>query len=74
MFTVEIPTDTGLPDSGNPAFEAARKAILDCIRESCGCPLPEAIGIQAKHSAGFMSSRVCQKGVIGSECAKIMNV
>lgn len=70
----EIPTDTGLPDSGNPALEAARKAIYDCIRESCGSSLSEALQVQAKHSAGFMNSRLCQKGVIGSECAKIMNV
>jgi enoyl-CoA hydratase/carnithine racemase len=70
----EIPTVTGISDSGNPALETARKAIHNCIRESCGCPLPEAIEIQAKHSAGFMSSSVCRKGVIGSEAAKVMSI
>jgi enoyl-CoA hydratase/carnithine racemase len=70
----DIPSVTGLSDSGDPALEAARKAIHDCISESCGCPLSEAISVQAKHSAGFMSSRYCQKGAIGSECAKVMNV
>jgi enoyl-CoA hydratase/carnithine racemase len=70
----EMPSSTGLSDSGNPALEAARKAIFDCIGESCGSPLAEAIGIQAKHSAGFMSSNGCRNGVIGSECAKVMNV
>ncbi|MFH1372172.1 MAG: hypothetical protein ABII79_00015 [bacterium] len=69
-----IPAASGLPDSGNPAIEAARKAIFDCIRESCGSPLSEALTVQAKHSARFMSSRFCQKGAIGSECAKVMNV
>jgi enoyl-CoA hydratase/carnithine racemase len=70
----DIPAVNGLPDSGNPAMEAARKAIHDCIRESCSRPLSEAIVVQARHSAGFMNSRECKKGVIGSECAKIMNV
>ena len=48
--------------------------IVECIRESCGPSLSEALKVQAKHSAGFMNSRLCQKGMIGSECAKIMNV
>ncbi|MBU1318611.1 MAG: hypothetical protein KKG33_02310 [candidate division Zixibacteria bacterium] len=69
-----MPTETSLPNANNPAIDAARKAIMDCIRESCNSSLAEALDVQAKHSAGFMSSRVCQKGVIGTECAKIMNV
>jgi enoyl-CoA hydratase/carnithine racemase len=69
-----VPTDVGLPGSGNPATEAARKAIMDCIQQSAGCSLAEALELQAKHSAGFMNSRFCQEGVIGSEGAKIMNV
>ncbi len=69
-----IPDETGLPDSGNPAVESARKAIMDCIRESCGAPLADALGVQAKHSAGFMSSPLCRGGVIGAACSKTMNV
>jgi enoyl-CoA hydratase/carnithine racemase/3-hydroxyacyl-CoA dehydrogenase len=69
-----MPNETGLPDSGNAAIEAARKAIMDCIRESCGSPLAEALNIQARHSAGFMSSALCRGGVIGATCAKTMNV
>lgn len=69
-----IPTEISLPDANNPATDAARKAIMDCIRESCSSSLTEALAVQAKHSAGFMSSRLCQKGVIGAACAKIMNV
>jgi len=69
-----IPTDIDLPDSGNPATEAARKAIMECIQHSCGSPLSEALAVQAKHSANFMSSRFCQQGVIGSEGTKVMNV
>ncbi len=70
----DFPTDVALPAPGDPATEAARKAIMDCIRESCALPLSEALTVQARHSAAFMSSRFCQKGVIGSACAKIMNV
>ena len=69
-----IPTEISLPDSGNPAIEAARKAIIDCILQSCGSSLSEALAVQAKHSAGFMISRFCREGIIGTECAKIMNV
>jgi len=69
-----IPTDISLPDSGNPAVEAARKAIIDCILQSCGSSLSEALAVQAKHSASFMTSRFCREGIIGTECAKIMNV
>lgn len=69
-----IPTDLGLSDSGNPATEAARKAILTCIQNSCECPVGKALDIQAKHSADFMSSKFCQKGMIGSEAVKVMSV
>ncbi len=69
-----IPTEVSLPQAGNPAMEAARKAIMDCIQESCGAPLSEALAVQARHSAGFMGSAFCRKGVIGTAAAKVMNV
>jgi enoyl-CoA hydratase/carnithine racemase len=69
-----IPTEVSLPDASNPAIDAARKAIMDCIRESCSSSLAESLDVQAKHSAGFMSSDFCRKGVIGAASAKIMNV
>jgi len=67
----EVP---GLPPSDNPAVEAARKAIMDCIQASCGVPLSQALEIQAKHSAGFMTTSYCQRGEIGRSCKKIMPV
>jgi len=69
-----VPTEISLPDSGNPMIEEARKAIIDCILQSCGSSLSEALTVQAKHSASFMTSRFCREGIIGMECAKIMNV
>jgi enoyl-CoA hydratase/carnithine racemase len=52
-------------------FTPAQKAIFDCIKASCSVPLSQAIEVQARHSAGFMLSRSCQKGVIGRNFEKI---
>ena len=69
-----IPADVGVSDSHNPAKEAARKAMIESIRGSCGVPLSEAIDIQAKHSADFMLTAFCREGSIGAECQKTMMV
>jgi enoyl-CoA hydratase/carnithine racemase/3-hydroxyacyl-CoA dehydrogenase len=70
-----IPADVaGLPESGGPATDAARKAIFDCIRASCGARLAEALAIQARHSAEFMTSSACKKGRIGTEYSRTMVV
>ncbi|MDP8228912.1 MAG: hypothetical protein P9M15_05615, partial [Candidatus Electryoneaceae bacterium] len=72
---ISIPADaSGLPASDNPAVETARRAIMDCIRASCAVPLSQALEIQAKYSAGFMLTKACQKGAIGSEAKKIMDI
>lgn len=49
----------------------ARKYIADCIEAACNAPLADAITIQAKHSAGFMTGKLCRKGRVGSEYDKI---
>lgn len=64
----------GLPASECPATDAARKAIVDCVRASCGVPAAEAIGIQARHSAAFMTTGPCRKGRVGSEFSRTMAV
>jgi 3-hydroxyacyl-CoA dehydrogenase len=70
-----IPTDVaGLPASGSPDTDAARKAILDCVQASCGASLAGALGIQARHSAEFMKTSACKKGRIGAEYARTMVV
>jgi len=66
--------EVNLPNPGDPLIEAARKAIFDCIKVSCGTTLADALTVQAKHSSNFMCSNFCQKGIIGTEAAKIMNV
>jgi enoyl-CoA hydratase/carnithine racemase len=63
-----IPAEVGgLPATDDPETEAARKAILDSITESCGATLAEAITIQARHSAHFMTSSHCRGGQIGAD-------
>ncbi len=64
-----IPTEV----AGIPATDAS-KAIMDCIQASCGVPLSQALEIQAKHSAGFMVSKLCNKGVIGSAAKKMLDI
>jgi hypothetical protein len=69
-----LPLDMNLPTAGSPATEKTRKAISECVVKSCGASRADALEIQAKHSAGFMSGRECRRGVIGSEAAKVMNI
>lgn len=68
----EIPTDFSLPAPENPGVETARKAIMETIRDSCGAALSNALTIQAQHSADFMTSDPCKKGVIGTEFNRLM--
>ncbi|MDH3268754.1 MAG: enoyl-CoA hydratase/isomerase family protein, partial [Ignavibacteria bacterium] len=69
-----MPSYIRLKPAENPGMEAARKAILDTIIDSCSADLNEALTIQAKHSANFMVSNFCKQGKIGAEFNKVMNV
>ncbi|MFH1919290.1 MAG: hypothetical protein ABIP48_05310 [Planctomycetota bacterium] len=69
-----IPVDVDVPVSDNPATQAARKAIMETIRDSCGVPLSEALDVQARHSAGFTVTSFCREGSIGTEHLKTMIV
>ena len=70
-----VPTDVaGLPPAGSAAAEAARKAIVDTVQASCGAPLAEALSIQAEHSARFMVTDACTRGVVGAEFVRTMKV
>jgi len=70
----EISFDIKLQAPDNPGMEAARKAIIETIRDSCGANLKEALIIQAKHSAEFMISDSCKYGRIGAEYKRVMDV
>jgi len=70
-----VPSDLPhLPDTGGEMGRAARKAMVACIQGACGTPLPEALELQARHSAAFMTSSACKKGEIGGQYSKTMAV
>jgi hypothetical protein len=64
----------GLEEGGGPATEAARKAIVETIQAACHASLADALAIQAKHSAEFMTSSACRQGSVGAEYARTMLV
>ncbi|MEJ2196610.1 MAG: hypothetical protein P8X73_17390, partial [Ignavibacteriaceae bacterium] len=70
----KLSVDINLQAPENPGMEAARKAIIETIKDSCAVDLKEALVIQAKHSAEFMISDVCRNGIIGAEFKRVMNV
>ena len=79
MRPVETGALTGVADGSMAEFagsgnEAGVRAILENIRASCGTSLSEALDVQARHSAGFMSSGECRKGAIGATYARTMTV
>jgi len=66
-----VPREAGeLQITGDPATDAARKAIMDCVQASSGTSLADALAVQAKHSAGFMTTRFCKQGRVGAERAR----
>jgi enoyl-CoA hydratase/carnithine racemase len=69
-----LPADVGVSVSDSPATEAARKAIMETIRDSCGAALSEALDVQARHSADFTVSSFCREGSIGAEHLRTMTV
>jgi hypothetical protein len=71
----KVPTEVpGLPEPGAPFVGEARKAIMDCIQDACGAKLSDALAVQAKRSADFMTSKWCQTGAVGAEYTKTMKV
>lgn len=68
----EIKTD--LDDinwSDNPQILAAQKEISECVIATCSTSLDEALTVQSKLSAKFMSGQLFRKGKIGAEYDKI---
>jgi enoyl-CoA hydratase/carnithine racemase/3-hydroxyacyl-CoA dehydrogenase len=72
---LDVPTDvSGLPPAGTPEREAGRAAVMECIQRSCAVPLAEALGVQARLSAAFMTSAACRSGVVGADYSKTVLV
>jgi enoyl-CoA hydratase/carnithine racemase len=70
----EIAMPVGLPEAGSPDMDAARAAILECVRRSGGVPLSEALEVQATLAADFLAGPECARGVVGEDYAKTMKV
>jgi hypothetical protein len=56
----------------DPGLDASRKAILDTVAAATSVPLGEALDVQSKASAAFMTGPLCNKGAIGKEFKKTM--
>ncbi len=69
--TNELPE---LSAAGSPGALAARQAIVDAVRASCGRALSEALVAQARHAGGFMAGSECRGGAIGVAFHKTMKV
>ncbi len=72
--TEPLPEMAGLAPAGSPGAEAARQAIFRTVRESLEASLPEALEVQARHSAAFLASEWCREGQVGAEYARTMRV
>ncbi len=71
----DIPSEVpGLPAAGSQATDAARRAIVATVQASCGATLADALAVQAGHSARFMVTDACTRGVVGAEFSKTMAV
>jgi len=70
-----VPADVpGLPDADGPQNEAARAAIVACMKAATGVTLAEALPLQAKLAAEFLASATCKSGRVGAEYARTMVV
>lgn len=71
---LNITFEDNLSVTENKSINAARKAILDTILSSCKANYSEAIDVQSRHSAEFMTSTHCKYGAVGSEYSKVTEV
>ncbi len=69
-----VPTEARLRAPDSPAIEAARKAIMETVQDACGSTLSEALSVQARHCAEFMTTEPCRRGRIGAEYERIIAV
>ena len=67
-------TGRGLPAVTAPEVEAGRNAIANSIRRACGTSLEEALDLQARLSAEFMTTDACRRGSVGTDYTKTVLV
>jgi hypothetical protein len=71
---LDLPDTGTLPRADGPGMEAARAAIMECVRAGCGTSLADALAIQAKLAAEFLASPACKAGTVGAEYSRTMAV
>jgi enoyl-CoA hydratase/carnithine racemase len=70
-----LPPDVpGLGPAGSPNVTEARKAIRACADAACGATLADALDVQSRHSAGFMTTATCRQGQVGADHRRTMKV
>ena len=57
-------------ETGEAAADAGRRAIWETVVAAGSVPLGEALEVQSRHSAAFMTSKACRGGVVGTAAAK----
>ena len=58
-------------ETGQGSADAARRVIWETVVASCTAPLSEALDVQSRHSAAFMTSKACRTGIVGTAAAKL---
>ncbi|MDA3832562.1 MAG: enoyl-CoA hydratase/isomerase family protein [Spirochaetales bacterium] len=71
---VDIPEVGDLSVITDSGMKEARKAIYNNVIASCEADIAEAIAVQARNSAVFMTSKACMYGFVGSDYKKTMLV
>jgi hypothetical protein len=69
-----LPGDVdGLPPVEDALVGAGRAAILDCVTRTCAVSAAEALDLQSRISAEFMTTKSCREGRVGSEASRVMS-
>ncbi|HET9766078.1 MAG TPA: hypothetical protein VFS60_04490 [Thermoanaerobaculia bacterium] len=58
-------------ETGNATADVARCVIYDTVLAACGVPLSQALDVQSRHSAAFMTDKACKSGVVGTAWAQL---
>jgi enoyl-CoA hydratase/carnithine racemase len=58
-------------ETGEAGVDAARLALRDAVVGACSVPLADALELQARRSASFMTGKACRAGVVGTAAARL---
>jgi hypothetical protein len=47
---------------------------MACAQDACGSTLADALAVQARHAADFLTSPASRRGVVGAEYKRVMAV